>query len=318
MVFAQTEGGWRYMFGIGALPAAIQLVIMPFMPESPRRMVLTNDIMAAKQTLQKIYGQHVSEAFINREIEAIQEDMQNSSLGTYQDFKRPENLKPLMIACLLQAAQQLSGFNTVMYYAATILAMANFNDPTAVALVVATANMVFTMIAVNIIDKAGRRRILILSMLSMILSLIVLGGSFAVQQETFSFLNVDCVDTHNQSCSDRSTIMIILLLSLTSYVASYALGLGYIPWIIQGELFTLQLRGKANGIATTTNWVLNLIVASTFLTMTKLISISGTFWLYAVISSILWLFTVKLVPEVSSTLPSLLLLICCDRHQTNV
>ncbi|CEG63661.1 hypothetical protein RMATCC62417_00772 [Rhizopus microsporus] len=318
MVFAQTEGGWRYMFGIGALPAAIQLVIMPFMPESPRRMVLTNDIMAAKQTLQKIYGQHVSEAFINREIEAIQEDMQNSSLGTYQDFKRPENLKPLMIACLLQAAQQLSGFNTVMYYAATILAMANFNDPTAVALVVATANMVFTMIAVNIIDKAGRRRILILSMLSMILSLIVLGGSFAVQQETFSFLNVDCVDTHNQSCSDRSTIMIILLLSLTSYVASYALGLGYIPWIIQGELFTLQLRGKANGIATTTNWVLNLIVASTFLTMTKLISISGTFWLYAVISSILWFFTVKLVPEVSSTLPSLLLLICCDRHQTNV
>lgn len=294
------------MFGLGALPAILQLIIMPFMPESPRRMIFVSEIEAAKHTLRRIYGYSVSEEFICQEVEAIQEDMQNTNLGTYHDFLKPENFRPLIIACMLQAAQQLSGFNTVMYYAATILKMANFEDPTAVALVVAVANMMFTMIAIFIIDKAGRRHILIVTMLFMILSLLALGGSFAIQQD-WSDLKNNCIRADGQyaattqECHNNQSTIIstMLLISLTSYVASYALGLGYIPWIIQGELFTLQLRGKANGIATTTNWICNLIAASTFLTMTNALSTAGTFWFYALISSILWIFVVKLVPEVS-------------------
>lgn len=294
------------MFGLGALPAILQLIIMPFMPESPRRMIFVSEIEAAKHTLRRIYGYSISEEFICQEVEAIQEDMQNTNLGTYHDFLKPENFKPLIIACMLQAAQQLSGFNTVMYYAATILKMANFEDPTAVALVVAVVNMMFTIIAIFIIDKAGRRHILIVTMLFMILSLLALGGSFAIQQDWSDSKN-NCIRedgqyaASTQECHNNQSTIIstMLLISLTSYVASYALGLGYIPWIIQGELFTLQLRGKANGIATTTNWICNLIAASTFLTMTNALSTAGTFWFYALISSILWIFVVKLVPEVS-------------------
>ncbi|RCH85185.1 myo-inositol transporter [Rhizopus stolonifer] len=293
LIFAQTKGGWRYMFGLGALPALIQLIIMPFMPESPRRMVVVGDIEMAKHTLQKIYGCSVTDEFISREIEAIQQDMQHTSLGNYRDFLKPENFKPLRIACMLQSAQQLSGFNTVMYYAATILKMANFQDPTAVALVVAIANMVFTVVAILVIDKRGRRPVLIITMLSMILSLIALGGSFALQQQQ----STKCLA---KECDGPVWISIILLVSLTCYVASYALGLGYIPWIIQGELFTLQLRGKANGIATATNWICNLIAASTFLSMTNLLSAAGTFWFYALVSGVLWIFITKSVPEVKT------------------
>ncbi|KAG0949172.1 hypothetical protein G6F57_001519 [Rhizopus arrhizus] len=232
LVFSRTEGGWRYMFGLGALPAILQLIIMPFMPESPRRMIFVSEIEAAKHTLRRIYGYLVSEEFICQEVEAIQEDMQNTNLGTYHDFLKPENFKPLIIACMLQAAQQLSGFNTVMYYAATILKMANFEDPTAVALVVAVVNMMFTIIAIFIIDKAGRRHILIVTMLFMILSLLALGGSFAIQQDWSDSKN-NCIRedgqyaASTQECHNNQSTIIstMLLISLTSYVASYALGL---------------------------------------------------------------------------------------------
>jgi SP family myo-inositol transporter-like MFS transporter 13 len=239
---------------------------------------------------------------------------------------------------MLQAAQQLSGFNTAMYYAATILQMAGFKDhrnSTMVALIVAVTNMVFTMIAVAIIDKSGRRRILIVTMLSMIISLCVLGGSFAVQQQGFIPKQTNC-EQYAQHCSrclldDRcdwsmeqntclqlggnmtesdigstcpenptdGIITFVLLFSLTAYVASYALGLGYVPWIIQSELFTLSLRGKANGIATATNWICNLMVSSTFLSLTNALSAAGTFWLYAMISIILWLGLIRWLPEVN-------------------
>lgn len=85
------------MFGIGAIPAAIQLIIMPFMPESPRRMVVMHNLAEAKHTLQRIYGTTVSDRFIDQEIETIQEDMLQSTLGTYKDFLLHQNLKPLLI-----------------------------------------------------------------------------------------------------------------------------------------------------------------------------------------------------------------------------
>ncbi|KAI7900852.1 general substrate transporter [Cokeromyces recurvatus] len=339
IIYSKKDNGWRYMFGIGAIPAIIQLIMMPFMPESPRRMIAENKLVDAKEILQKIYGSSVSEQFIDYEIENIQKNMLQNDFGSYRSFLEYHNLKPLLIACMLQAAQQLSGFNTVMYYAATILQMAGFKDhqnSTIVALIVSVTNMIFTIIAVFIIDKVGRRRILIITMLFMIISLFVLGGSFAIQQEglfsnqlicedyryhcsrclldsrcSWSIEENVCLESDKNStivsaimtsCPKKSTdsiIRFVLLFSLTVYVASYALGLGYVPWIIQSELFSASLRGKGNGIATATNWICNLVVASTFLSMVNTLSTAGTFWLYASISILLWISIVRWVPETS-------------------
>ncbi|KAI8889435.1 general substrate transporter [Backusella circina FSU 941] len=339
IIYSETVNGWRYMFGIGAIPAIIQLVVMPFMPESPRRLVAQGQLTEARTVLKKIYGGGTSNEFIEQEIESIQEDMYTSSQGHYGDLLKPQNLKPLAIACVLQAAQQLSGFNSAMYYAATILQMAGFRnhqDSTLVALIVSITNMVFTMVAVTIIDKTGRRRILILTMIAMVGALIALGSAFGVQQgfipkqDTCLAYTSNCArcvmddqcgwPIHGDSCvplldhdpsdiyggstgcpsrSSDGVITFSLLFSLFAYVASYALGLGYVPWIIQSELFSLSVRGKANGIATATNWICNLIVASTFLTMTNAVSAAGTFWVYAGISFVLWCIIVRYVPETS-------------------
>ncbi|RCH99340.1 myo-inositol transporter, partial [Rhizopus stolonifer] len=303
LTFAQTEGGWRYMFGIGALPAIAQLLIMPFMPESPRQLVVNHQIGAAKHTFQKIYGSSISNEFLDREIKAIQQDMENTSLGRYRDFLKPRNFRPLLIACLLQCAQQLCGFNTVMYYAATILRMANFKDPTTSALTVAITNLLFTIVAIFFIDKVGRRSILVTTMFCMIVCLFALAGSFYMQKEWLSVK--DASDNYSgipgafiQACFDKTaTIPALLIISMTLYVAAYASGLGCIPWIVQGELFNLRLRGKANGIATTTNWVCNLLAASTFLSMVNALTLTGTFWFYGFLSIFLWYFIVKLMPE---------------------
>ncbi|KAG0183507.1 hypothetical protein DFQ29_002561 [Apophysomyces sp. BC1021] len=309
---------------------------MPFLPESPRRLIVIGKVDQAKTTLRKIYGSSVSDKFIDKEVSVIQEEIDVSRSSSFKDFLHRDNLKPLIIACVLQAAQQFSGFNTAMYYAATILHMAGFRDnsnSTSVAIIVALTNMVFTAIAVSVIDRAGRRRMLIVTMLTMIAGLIALGATFAAQQgfipaqpscsayashcsrcvldercgwsasQDTCILSTGHEDDIYQSptgCPPRgndSAITGILLTSLIVYVASYALGLGYAPWLIQSEIFSMSLRGKANGISTAVNWICNLIISTTFLSMSDAMTTAGTFWFYAGLSFIFWVLVFFLVPE---------------------
>jgi SP family myo-inositol transporter-like MFS transporter 13 len=244
----------------------------------------------------------------------------------------------ICVACILQAAQQLSGFNAAMYYAATILQMAGFRSSegsTSVSIIVAATNMVFTIVAVFIIDRVGRRKMLLITMVTMIAGLLALGATFAAQQgfvtlqPTCGGYSGNCArcvldDTCGWSISQNVCVALsgnendifssstgcpaqardkpitgVLLTFLIVYVASYALGLGYIPWVAQSEMFSQSIRGKANGVATAVNWICNLVISTTFLSMTDAMTAAGTFWFYAGMSFVLWLSLIKLMPEVS-------------------
>jgi SP family myo-inositol transporter-like MFS transporter 13 len=224
-----------------------------------------------------------------------------------------------------------------MYYAATILQMAGFKSnegSTSVAIIVAATNMVFTIVAVFVIDHVGRRKMLLFTMISMIGGLIALGATFAAQQGFvtyqstcgayssncarcvlddrcgWSISNNMCIATLGNendifssasgcpSQSNDSVITGLLLTFLIIYVASYALGLGYIPWLAQSEMFPMSIRGKANGVATAVNWICNLIVSISFLSMTDAMTTAGTFWFYAGVSIVFWGFLIRLMPEV--------------------
>ncbi|KAI9311414.1 general substrate transporter [Dichotomocladium elegans] len=309
ILFANVPHGWRYMFALAAFPAIAQL--LPFIPESPRRLIAMGETDQVSVVLRNIYGKSVSDAFIEREIRAIETDIkqENDTVPFRELLLDSENYQPLAIACLLQAAQQLSGFNTAMYYAATIMQMAGFrdhSDSTSAAIIVAMTNMAFTAVAIKIIDRVGRRRMLIFTMFTMALGLLLLGGSFAAlqgfmpRQETCDLYGSNCARPTGCPAqpSDR-WISGSLLVSLFIYVASYALGLGYAPWLIQSELFSTRARGKGNGIATAVNWTCNLVVASTFLSLANGLSTAITFWGYAVISLFFWVLVVQMVPETS-------------------
>ncbi|KAI8877626.1 general substrate transporter [Backusella circina FSU 941] len=338
IAFARVDNGWRYMFGIAGIPALFQFIVMPFLPESPRRLVAVGKIEEAKNAIRRVYGDSVTEVFIEREVKLINDDINTSRSGSFRDFLHRDNFKPLIIACILQAAQQLSGFNAAMYYAATILQMAGFRSSegsTSVSIIVAATNMVFTIVAVFIIDRIGRRKMLLITMVTMIAGLLALGATFAAQQGFVTLqptcagysgncarcvLDDNCgwsisqdvcipisgnendIFASSTGCPSQSRdkpITGVLLTFLIVYVASYALGLGYIPWVAQSEMFSQSVRGKANGVATAVNWICNLIISTTFLSMTDAMTAAGTFWFYAGMSFILWCSLIKLMPETS-------------------
>ncbi|KAI8369044.1 hypothetical protein BD560DRAFT_352574 [Blakeslea trispora] len=338
IAFASVPNGWRYMFGIAGIPALFQFIIMPFLPESPRRLVAIGKIEEAKEAIRKVYGNSVTDVFIEREVQMIDVDIHTCRSGSFRDFVHRDNFMPLIIACILQAAQQLSGFNAAMYYAATILQMAGFKSTegsTSVAIIVSGTNMVFTAIAISVIDKVGRRKMLLFTMITMIAGLIALGATFAaqqgftVQQSTCGGYTANCArcvlddrcgwsasqnicifkennlsDILNTSngCPPQAQdgpITGVLLTFLIVYVGSYALGLGYIPWLAQSEMFSMSIRGKANGVATAVNWICNLIVSTTFLSMTESMTTAGTFWFYAGVSLVFWVLLIRLMPETS-------------------
>ncbi|KAI1320553.1 myo-inositol transporter [Mortierella claussenii] len=337
--FTDVNDGWRWMMAISALPALLQLVTLPFLPESPRYLVKKGDIAGAEAVLRRCMGlSDANDEYIAKEVDAIKESLELSHKTRYKDLLRKDLRRPLIIACFMQLWQQLSGFNTAMYYSATILKMAGFpnsKSATLFSLLIAGTNMVMTMIAIKIIDRVGRRKILLITMIGMITGLIVLGIAFikivgfTVKQDEcvqygdncaacltddrcyFEDLSNTCQDMgwdglgkrpiYTGICPNRSSGIKagswVALASLVFYVASYGLGLGNAPWLIQSELFPLDIRGKATGMATACNFAGNLLISLTFLTLTQRITATGTFWLYAGILAIAWLFVYFLVPE---------------------
>ncbi|KAF9578730.1 myo-inositol transporter [Lunasporangiospora selenospora] len=332
--------GWRWMMAISALPALLQLVTLPFLPESPRFLVKKGDVEGAAAVLRRCMGLSADEdnAFIAKEVDSIRESLELSHKTRYRDLLRKDLRRPLIIACGMQAWQQLSGFNTAMYYSATILKMAGFpnaKSATLFSLLIAGTNMVMTMVAIKIIDRVGRRKILLVTIIGMITGLVVLGVAF-IKIVGFTVKQDECVQygsncaacltddrcyfqdeanicqdmgwdgsgkrpVYSGVCPNRSQGIMagswVALASLVFYVASYGLGLGNAPWLIQSELFPLDIRGKATGMATACNFTGNLIISLTFLTLTQRITATGTFWLYAGILVIAWLFVYYLVPE---------------------
>ena len=187
----------------------------------------------------------------------------------------------MIVGIGLAVAQQITGINTVIYYAPTIFRFAGLASASVAILAsvgVGLVNVIMTVVAMQLIDKLGRRPLLLISLAGMALSLFVLGLAFSLPRLAAS-------------------VGWIAPVSLMAYVGFYAVGLGPVFWLVLSEIYPLRLRGRAMSVGTTANWGANLIVAATFLTLTQVLGSSWTFWLYAGVSVVSWLFAFFLVPE---------------------
>lgn len=155
-----------------------------------------------------------------------------------------------------------------------------FESPTLTSLIVAVTNFVFTLVALGLIDKIGRRRILLYSIPMMALGLLLAAGGFSYLSLELAPDNRSNDTASTNESQGRSGPAIVVLVSIMIYVASYALGLGNVPWM-QSELFPLSVRSVGSGVATATNWAANFAVGLTFLPMMDALSPSWTFVLYA-------------------------------------
>lgn len=179
-----------------------------------------------------------------------------------------------------------------MYFSATIFTMVGFESPTLTSLTVAVTNFIFTIVALGLIDRIGRRRILLYSLPFMVIGLLLsaLGFSFVTLGESSEAEVAAAEDANSSSAA------FIILLSIMLYVAAFALGLGNVPWM-QSELFPLSVRSLGSGVATATNWGSNFIIGLTFLPLMDMLSPSWTFVLYAAICGVGYVLIWRIYPE---------------------
>jgi SP family myo-inositol transporter-like MFS transporter 13 len=186
-----------------------------------------------------------------------------------------------------------------MYFSATLFSLIGFSTPTLTSLSVALTNFTFTLLSLILIDLLGRRRILLLSIPVMVFALLSCGVAFH-----YITLPAD-TNAPNPAASPEGfakiplterTSPLIVVGSIILYVASYALGLGNVPWQ-QSELFPLNVRSIGSGLATATNWGSNFIIGSTFLPMLNILSPSWTFVVYAAICFSGWALVWLIYPE---------------------
>jgi SP family galactose:H+ symporter-like MFS transporter len=268
--------GWRYMFGIAAIPSTALVIAMWRMPPSPRWLMSRNRGNKARDVLEHIRGK--------KDVTSETKEIRNSlakQKGGVEDLFHPLLRMALIVGIGLAIFQQITGINTVIYYSPTILEFAGFK--TAGFSILATVgvgivNVGFTVLAIRLMDRVGRRPLLLIGVAGQIAGLVILGLAFQL---------------HHLA----SLVGYIAVVSLAIYVASFAIGLGPIFWLMISEIYPLRVRGAAMSIATVANWGLNLAVALTFLTLVSVLGRPETFWLYAVIGVVAWIFIYRLVPE---------------------
>src|SRR5205809_8090879 len=273
--FAGVEG-WRWMLGLAVAPALVFGTGMFFLREAPRWLIRGGHPEVAHRVLVRI--RELGD--VNVEIEEIKASLaQQTEGGHWTDLLRRQVRPALVVGLGLAVFQQITGINTVIYYAPKILQTAGFNSASGAILAtvgVGVVNVGMTIIAMFLVDRAGRRPLLLVGIAGMIVTLGVLGLSFRYPSGQLAWIAVIC---------------------LMGYVASFAISLGPIFWLLIAEIYPLKIRGLAEGTAATFNWASNLIVSLTFLTLVEKLGASSTFLLYAFASVASWLFAYYFVPE---------------------
>jgi SP family myo-inositol transporter-like MFS transporter 13 len=186
-----------------------------------------------------------------------------------------------------------------MYFSATIFTILGFSSPTLTSLSVATTNFIMTCAALVLIDKVGRRRILLWSIPIMVLGLLLCAAGFifiTIPSDLNSENPSSTLTAHDKIPLSQRTAPLLVLASVMLYVGAYALGLGNVPWM-QSELFPLNVRSLGSGLSTSTNWGANFVVGLTFLPMMEFLTPAWTFVIYAGVCVAGWICLWRIYPE---------------------
>ena len=219
---------WRLMLGIEAIPAAIYFTAVFFIPKSPRWLItVKQDEVGARKVLEKMGIENVEEEL--QQIEAAEESVEKTGESFFRKYK-----KPLILAFLIAFFNQLSGINFVLYYAPEILEMAGLAAKESLfnSIAIGGVNLLFTFVGLYLIDRAGRRQLIIIGSVGYILSLLMIALSFYADLGSG-----------------------ILLASIMAFIASHAMGQGAVIWVFIAEIFPNHARAFGTSWGTGTHWV---------------------------------------------------------------
>ncbi len=263
---------WRWMYAAGVLPSVLFFALLLKVPESPRWLVKKGRDGEAEGVLAKAETPAIAAA----EVRSIRESL-SVEKGSLGELFRGNFRRPLVIAVVLAVFQQITGINAILYYAPRIFEGAGFGRMSAIgqSTLVGLVNLLFTIVAITLADRIGRRPLLITAAAGMGLSLAVLGAAFK-----FQFL-------------PPTGLLVIILL----YIAFFAAAMGPLVWVVMAEIFPTRLRGSAMGMATLVLWLADFAVTLTFPVITDNLSQATAFWIYAVMCAIDLVFMIFFLPE---------------------
>ncbi|KAL8597083.1 hypothetical protein ACOMHN_057572 [Nucella lapillus] len=249
-----TETLWPWLFAFNAVPAAMCLAMMPFCPESPRYLLLKRgDEQGARKAMERLRGTTNVDAEIEEMRVEGRKSMGVTSFTLKQLVTSPSLRLPVLIACVLQTTQQVSGINAVMSYSSFIFAQANVPSNAIPYVIVGTGtiNILTTIVAVSLMEKVGRRPLLLWPMGMMCISFIIMT----------IFLNL----MGNPSLQEHSSnFAVVCIIVAHTYIVGFALGLGPIPFIVVSEIFRQEPRAAAMSLSLVFNWMGNFILSLVF------------------------------------------------------
>lgn len=265
------QQGWRWMLGAEALPALLFVFLLFPIPESPKWLIQAGREEEARRTLERVGGP----AYADSEIAAVREVLAQEE-GSFRELFSKTYRLPLTIAAVIMLASQFSGINAVMYYSTEIFQKATGNADIAFksSVWIGLANLGATFIALALVDKAGRKALLLVGNAIQVVGLVSVGYIYRV----------------NPSSA-------LLLWSVIIYTVAFAMAMGPIPWVLCSEIFPAKLRGRAMSVATFCIWTACYGVSQTFPMMLKALGSTRTFWFYAACSAATFVFVLLLVPE---------------------
>ncbi len=272
-------GAWRWMLGLAFIPSVVLLIGMYFMPETPRWLVSRGRDDDARDVLRRNRDEEAVEQEI-RDIKEVEREEEGGLQELFSSWVRPA----LIVAIGLAVFQQIIGINTIIYYAPTTLTNVGYGAAAAIYanLGIGVLNVLFTFVAIRLVDRVGRKPLLLAGLVGMVASLTVLGLSTMLL---------------SQPSSPTDVVAIITLVCLAGFIVSFAATWGPTVWVMLPEVLPLRIRGTAMGVAIFLHWIANFIVAQTFPQLSASIGPGITFLGYAVIGVLAFVFVQTLVTE---------------------
>ena len=264
--------GWRYMLGSEGIPAILFFLLLFFVPESPRWLVKENRSEDARKILNKINA--LDE--VNRILKEIKESV-NEEKGSFIDLFKSGIRMAMLIGSVLALFSQITGINAIIYYAPEIFKQVGFGSESALfqTMIIGFVNMLFTVVAIRLIDNWGRRTLLIWGVSGMIFCLFAMGLFFYFEISSGP----------------------LLLLFILGFIGSFASSLGPIPWVMVSEIFPTKIRGTAMSFSIVILWLGVVLVTQFFPVLLVLFGGAYTFWIFMINALILLIFTLIIIPE---------------------
>jgi SP family sugar porter-like MFS transporter len=265
--------GWRWMFGVTAVPACLFFVLMFFVPESPRWLVKNGQSAAGRAVLARIGG----DAFADRELASIEATL----VGEIEKVHFRELLQPRMFAILvigvtLAVLQQWCGINVIFYYAASLFRDAGYNlaDALLNIVIIGAVNLAFTVLAVWSVDRIGRRILMLVGFAGLTLTHLLIGAGFHTGQGG----------------------LFLLVLTLAA-IGCYGLTLAPVTWVVLSEIFPNRIRGAAMSVSVFSLWTACFILTFSFPMLRESLGTAYTFWVYGAICLAGFFYTWSRLPE---------------------